>query len=212
MNGFTGFSHAWYDVVWPRDQKSRTLGHFALLRVTIHKELPLVVLRTRIVPDPILRVKTQRVLKFDDKLNHIVLDMIDTMRHLNGVGLAANQVGINLRVCVIELPEEKGRVRVLVNPVVTTRAGSRELEEGCLSYPGYRGTTARSDRVVVRAQDLKGRSFTIRAANSLLAHAIEHETDHLDGAIYLDRLISKDAIWKVQEPAPEHEGATARAP
>lgn len=156
----------------------------------------------RKLPDPVLRQRAKRVTSFDVALRRLVDDMIDTMRRARGVGIAGNQVGALLRVCVIEVPEEEGRVRVLVNPEVVSRSGNRELEEGCLSYPGYRGITTRSERVTVRAMDLKGRTFTIKAEGDLLAHALEHETDHLRGIIYLDRLTSKDAIWAVTEPEP----------
>lgn len=160
------------------------------------------VLPIRKVPDPVLRQRAKRVTSFDAALRRLVDDMIDTMRWARGVGIAGNQVGVPLRVCVIEIPEEEGRVRVLINPEVVSRSGTRELEEGCLSYPGYRGNTVRSERITVRAMDLRGRTFTIKAEDDLLTHALEHETDHLNGVIYLDRLTSKDAIWTMTEPEP----------
>ncbi|MSQ11799.1 MAG: peptide deformylase [Dehalococcoidia bacterium] len=160
------------------------------------------ILPIRTLPDPILRQKAKRVKGFDKSLRHLVEDMIDTMRAAPGVGIAGNQVGVLLRVCVIELPEEKGHVRVFVNPEVLSRSGQRELEEGCLSYPGYRGKTLRSERVTVRAMGLDGKPFTVKAEGDLLAHALEHETDHLNGILYLDRMLSKDAIWPVIEAKP----------
>ncbi len=168
------------------------------------------VLPIRKLPDPVLRQRAKRVTSFDAVLRRLVEDMIDTMHYAHGVGLAGNQVGALLRVCVIEIPEEQGRVRVLINPEVVSRSGQRELEEGCLSYPGYRGSTLRSERVTVRAMDLSGKTFTIKAEDDLLAHALEHETDHLNGRIYLDHLTSKDAIWTVDEPEPAHAQAPGR--
>ncbi|MBI4336219.1 MAG: peptide deformylase [Chloroflexi bacterium] len=150
----------------------------------------------RMVPDPVLRQPAKRVDPRDPKLDQLIGDMIDTMRAANGVGLAGNQVGVLLQLCVIEVPEEE-RVRVLLNPRILAQEGERELDEGCLSLPGYRGRVKRSVKVKVRAQDRHGRSIQITAKDNLLAEALEHEIDHLKGTLYLDRLVAPDAIWKL---------------
>ncbi|MCS7206479.1 MAG: peptide deformylase [Dehalococcoidia bacterium] len=171
------------------------------------------VLPIRRLPDPVLRQKAQPVQRIDDALRRLIADMVDTMRAARGVGLAANQVGILLQVAVIEIPEE-GFVRVLINPRVVEREGVRELEEGCLSVPGYRGRVNRSVRVVVKAQDENGKAVRIVAEDNLLAQALEHETDHLNGVLYLDRLVRKDAIWRIPEAeaeAPPPQPARPRA-
>lgn len=157
-------------------------------------------------PNPVLRRKTKQVKKVDRRVRKLVDDMIETMHDAQGVGLAANQVGISLRVAVIQLPKDEDAT-VLINPKVTRKKGERELEgEGCLSVPGYRGTVKRAETIRVRALNINGKEFRIRAAEDLLAQALEHETDHLDGLLYLDRLVSEDAIWK--ERPLEEEGVS----
>lgn len=160
------------------------------------------VLPIRRLPDPVLRHKANPVQKVDDGLRRLIADMVDTMRAAHGVGLAGNQVGVLLQVAVIEIPDE-GFVRVLINPRVVSREGVRELEEGCLSVPGYRGLVNRSVRVVVKALDEKGKPVRIVAQDNLLAQALEHEIDHLNGVLYLDRLVRKDAIWRIPEAEAE---------
>ena len=162
------------------------------------------VLPLRYVPDPLLGRRAQRIGRIDRSVKRLVESMLDTMRENGGVGLAANQVGSLQRVAVIQLPEEEPIV--LINPRVTRREGEREVEEGCLSIPGYRGLVKRSARVHVRAQDLSGREVRIKAEGDLLAQALEHETDHLNGVLYIQRLASKDSFWKI-EPGEEAEVA-----
>lgn len=164
------------------------------------------VLPIRTLPDPVLRQRAKRVRVIDPSLHRLIDDMVDTMRAAGGVGLAANQVGVLLRVCVIEIPEE-GQVRVLINPEVVSREGQRELEEGCLSIPGYRGLVRRSVRVKVKALDRNGREIRIKAEDDLLAQALEHEIDHLNGVLYIDRLVRRDALWRITEEEPAETGA-----
>ncbi|MFN3975301.1 MAG: peptide deformylase [Dehalococcoidia bacterium] len=167
----------------------------------------------RRLPDPVLRQKASPVQKVDEALHRLIADMIDTMRAAHGVGLAGNQVGVLRQVAVIEIPDE-GFVRVLINPRVVSREGVRELEEGCLSVPGYRGLVNRSVRVVVKALNEKGKPVRIVAQDNLLAQALEHEIDHLNGILYLDRLVRKDAIWRIPEAeaeAPQPQPARPRA-
>ena len=153
------------------------------------------VLNIRTLPDPILRQKARRVTRIDDKLQQLIDDMIDTMRDAHGVGLAANQVGYLQRVVVIEIPEDE-QVYVLINPEITRRQGERVVEEGCLSIPGYRGELSRSLKVRVRALDRNGETIKIKA-EGLLAQALEHDTDHINGTLYIDHLQEADHLWRI---------------
>ena len=163
-------------------------------------------LNMRTLPDPVLRQKARRVSKIDDSLQKLIDDMIETMRNANGVGLAANQVGVLQRVVVLEIPEEE-QVRVLINPEIIRREGERVVEEGCLSIPGYRGELTRSLKVRVRALDRDGKPVRIKA-EGLLAQALEHETDHINGTLYIDHLESADKLWKLE---PQEAGTQAEA-
>ncbi len=154
------------------------------------------VIPVRHIPDPVLREKTKRVPNVTPALRALVDDMIETMYKEHGVGIAANQVGRSLRMTYIEVPEERdedGNVvqehvsHILINPEIIRRVGEREVEEGCLSIPGWRGKLIRSERVTVKALDLDGQEVRIKA-DGLLAQALEHETDHLNGILYIDRM------------------------
>ncbi|MBI2846332.1 MAG: peptide deformylase [Chloroflexi bacterium] len=157
------------------------------------------VLPIRVVPDRVLREKAKRIRRIDDSIRKLAADMLETMHSALGVGLAANQVGVLLRLIVIQIPEQDPLV--LVNPKIVKRSGERIIPEGCLSIPGYRGEVKRSERVLARALDLDGKEVRIKA-DELLAQAIEHEIDHLDGILYTDRLESLDKLVKVE---PEEE-------
>ena len=139
------------------------------------------VLNIRTLPDSVLREKAKKVTLFNESLQNLIEDMIDTMRYANGVGLAGNQVGVLLRVVVIEIPDEE-EVRVLINPEIIKVEGERTVDEGCLSIPGYRGELTRSVKVRVKALDRKGKALRIRA-EGLLAQALEHEIDHINGVL-----------------------------
>ena len=154
------------------------------------------VLNLRTLPDPVLRQKARRVTKIDAALQKLIDDMIDTMRAASGVGLAANQVGVLQKIVVIEIPEEE-EVLVLINPEITRREGERLVEEGCLSIPGYRGELTRSLKVRARALDRDGNTMRIKA-EGLLAQALEHETDHINGTLYIDHLESSEKLWKLE--------------
>ncbi len=153
------------------------------------------VLEIRKLPDPVLRRKAKRVSKIDDSIQRLIDDMIDTMRANNGIGLAAPQVGVPLRVAVIEMPEEEPVA--LINPVVLKREGEQLLGEACLSFPGYHGEIKRALTVKVKAQDRQGREIRLKGED-LLAQVLEHETDHLNGTLYLDHLESPEALHKVE--------------
>jgi len=157
------------------------------------------VLQLRVYPDPVLRQKAKRVRKIDGSILKLIDDMVQTMYDIGGVGLAAPQVGISLRVAVIEIPGEE--TIVLVNPGIVRRSGERGVTEGCLRVPGYRGDIKRSQKVTVKALDRNGKEFRIKG-EGLLAEALEHEIDHLNGALYIDHLDSVDDLEKV---APDIE-------
>jgi len=153
-------------------------------------------------PDPVLNRKTVRIKAIDGSVHKLLEDMVETMLAANGVGLAANQIGVPLRVAVIQLPEDENAT-VLINPEVIRREGVREVEEGCLSIPGYRGLVRRSVKVQIKALDADGKPIRIKAENDLLAEALEHETDHLNGILYITHLVDKDSLWKVSESEEE---------
>jgi peptide deformylase len=132
----------------------------------------------------------------DASLQRLIDDMIDTMRDEHGVGLAAPQAGKGLMVAVIEIPEQE--VFVLVNPVIIKRTGRRQVDEGCLSLPGYRGLVWRSETVTVKALNRRGKEIRFTRATGLLAQALEHEIDHLNGTLYVDHLVSQDKLWKIE--------------
>ena len=135
--------------------------------------------------DDILYKKCKEVTKFDKKLGILLDDMYDTMKDRDGVGLAAPQVGILKRAVVIDIGE--GRIE-LVNPVIISEEGSQTGNEGCLSVPGVFGEVERPNRVTVKAQDRFGEEFTI-TGEELLARAFCHECEHLEGKLFLDRVI-----------------------
>ena len=152
-------------------------------------------------PDPVLRQKTDRVETLDAALLRLIDDMVETMHAAPGVGLAANQVGVPLQVAVIDLSsrEEKGQrhpLLVLINPEMLSQEGSVTEEEGCLSLPEYTEMVKRASKVKVRAQDRAGKSFELEA-EGLLAKALQHEIDHLNGLLFVDRLSAlKKDIFK----------------
>ena len=160
------------------------------------------VLPMRFMPDPVLRHKANRVTSVTPDVRKLADDMVETMHQNAGVGLAAPQVGVARRVIVIQLPDDE-EPRVYVNPEIIRREGERHVEEGCLSIPGYRGMVKRSERVRAKALDKNGRLVRIKA-DQLLAQALEHEIDHLDGILYIDRLVDRNSLWKIDE-APEEE-------
>ncbi len=155
----------------------------------------------RLLGDPVLRQKAKRITRFDPSIQQLIDDMIETMQDAPGTGLAGPQVGVLLRVVTIEVDEQ---VYVLCNPEITEMEGEYEPEEGCLSIPGYVANVKRALKVTVKARNRRGKEIKIKA-DGLLAHAIQHELDHLDGILYIDRLPSLDLLRKVPV-APEGEG------
>jgi peptide deformylase len=164
----------------------------------------------RIAGDPVLREKAKKVRKVDESIQKLIDDMIDTMHNAPGVGLAAPQVGVSLRVVVIETPDDG--LMALVNPEVVKKSGERRLTEGCLSVPGYQAVVPRSKQVTVKALDREGKEVRIKAVDSLLAQALEHEIDHINGVLYIDYLTSEDDLIPVRssiddEPVPAEVAA-----
>lgn len=137
--------------------------------------------------DEILKKKSREVEKIDDKIKELVKDMIDTMHKFNGVGLAAVQVGILKRIIVIDLYDDKGPI-VLINPQIKKEKGEQEVEEGCLSFPNQFAKIIRPAELVVEGLDLDGKLVKIKA-KELLAQAISHEIDHLNGIVFIDKII-----------------------
>ena len=162
----------------------------------------------RLLGDPVLRQRAKRVPQIDASIQRLIDDMIDSMREASGVGLAAPQIGVPLRVIVIEVPDEE--VVALVNPEIVKRSGQRRLDEGCLSIPGYRAEVSRSLSVVVKGMDRQGRPVRIKAKDDLLAHALEHEIDHINGVLYIDHLEGLEELIRIEpEPGEEEEEVTA---
>ena len=139
---------------------------------------------------PILRTPTIPVRRFDRSIGRLIDDMIETMRDAPGVGLAANQIARTERICVIEVDD---RLIELVNPTMVRTDGTQTDLEGCLSVAGYYAPTTRADHAAVRGYDRRGRPIRV-AGRGLLARAIQHELDHLDGRIYLDHLDSLEGL------------------
>ena len=146
---------------------------------------------------PELETKSSSVIQFDDEIKRLAQDMLETMYAAPGIGLAAPQVGVNLRLIVIDISggEEKGHQIVFANPEITEQEGSEEGEEGCLSIPGFTVVVERPSRVHVVGQDLEGNPQEIEA-EGLLGRVLCHEVDHLDGILYLDRVsvLKRDLI------------------
>ena len=158
-----------------------------------------------LIGDARLRTKAKKVKRFDDSLRKVVDDLLDTMYEANGLGLAATQIGVPLRVVVIEMPAEvddDGNVTkaketfVLCNPEIVKMSGEEKMQEACLSVPGYTGRVVRATEAVVKAQDVRGHKIRFKERD-LLAQAFQHELDHLDGVLYVDRVDSAEDLWSV---------------
>lgn len=148
------------------------------------------------IGEEILTVKCKKVVTFDSSLDLLVNAMFETMDEADGVGLAAPQVGIDMRLFVVD--DHEGVRREFINPeIIETSMENVELEEGCLSIPGVYHGVERPAQVTVQAQDLKGKTFKIQASN-LLARALQHENDHLNGVVFIDRLSEKERAKMVK--------------
>lgn len=167
------------------------------------------VLNVRRYGDPILRQKAQPVEAVTPEIRKTLADMLETMYHQVGIGLAAPQVGVSLRIILVD--DGPRGPRVLINPVIVERRGVVRGEEGCLSIPGFFGEVERSEWVRVEALDAEGLSLAFEA-KGLQARVIQHEMDHLDGVLFIDRLppVTRDRMKKkiqkdgLPEDAPHH--------
>lgn len=139
--------------------------------------------------DPVLHAPARPVQEIDEEIRLLVADMVDTMYAAPGIGLAAPQIGVPLRLIVVDLSvgEDKSQLIRLVNPEIVSKEGEQRHEEGCLSVPGYGGSPVRPAKVVVQGLDLDGRERAFTASD-LLARAFCHEIDHIDGFLFVDRL------------------------
>lgn len=145
--------------------------------------------------DRVLREQANAVAAIDGSVQSLIDDMLDTLREHHGVGLAAPQVGMPLRIIVIETSEVPAFA--LINGEVVRHSGKRWVEEGCLSIPGYRGELFRSVKVTVKGLDRQGRAIRIRAVDDLLAQALEHEIDHTNGLLYIDYLSGPEHLHQL---------------
>jgi len=161
-------------------------------------------------PDSRLRKPALPVETVDDSVRTLVADMLETMYAAPGIGLAATQVNVQKRVVVMDLSENKDQPRVFINPTILEREGEGEMEEGCLSIPGFSETVRRAEKIRVSALNLDGEAFELEA-QGLLAVCIQHETDHLDGKLFVDYLstLKRDRIRKKLEKQARHEARAA---
>jgi peptide deformylase len=174
------------------------------------------------LPDPILRQKAAPVTRFDDDLQELIDAMIPTMHEANGIGLAAPQIGRLLRLTVIEtmpLVDEEGyeiedsrELFVVINPKITWRSPKTvEGIEGCLSIPGYLGEVSRHESVRVEAQDRHGKTVRLRV-KGWTARIFQHEIDHLNGVLYIDKLTEPDKFWTEEEFRAQFEDEEGSEP
>lgn len=163
-------------------------------------KLVIMVRKVLTFPDPSLRQASEEVKEFNDNLKKLVDDMLDTMYEYNGIGLAAPQIGVHKRVIIIDVGQIDGERNpmVIVNGKIVHREGKIEFEEGCLSVPGIREVVKRNLKVKLKGRNLKGEEIEIEG-EGLLAVALQHELDHLDGILFIDRLprTKREAIKKM---------------
>jgi len=157
--------------------------------------------------EPVLRHKAKKVKTFNQELKQLTDDMVETMQVSDGVGLAAPQIGVSERIVVIQIPEEyedeeAGKLFVLINPEITEASDEILLaDEACLSIPGIMGEVPRASKIKVRAQNVKGKAIRVKA-EGYLARVFQHEIDHLDGVLFIDRVENAETLRRV---TPEGE-------
>jgi peptide deformylase len=153
------------------------------------------VLPIKTLPEPVLRQKAKKVSSIDTSIKKLVADMRETLHADDGrVGLAAPQIGVSLRVVVIGMPDEEDMI--MINPEIVKTRGERRVTEGCLSIPGYMGELNRAEQVTAKWHNLEGKEIRVKA-EGLLAQALEHEIDHLNGNLYIDHMESSDNLRKI---------------
>ena len=169
-------------------------------------------LTVRLYGDPVLRQMATPVREITAEIKRIIADMTETMWHQVGIGLAAPQVGLPHRILVMD--DGKGGAQALINPEIETRSGTVREEEGCLSLPGVFGVVERSKTITVKAMDADGKPVSLEATG-LKARIVQHELDHLDGVLFIDRLppVTRDRIKKKiqKEGFPKETGNHAFA-
>jgi peptide deformylase len=151
---------------------------------------------------PVLRERAKKVARVDASVQRLIDDLTETMLDAPGAGLAANQIGVPLRVCVVK--GDDNQIWGLVNPEIVKAEGSQVGYEGCLSYPGWVGEVARAETVVVKGRNRRGKEVRIKS-NGFTARAFQHELDHLDGVLFTDKLTSIDTLRRVEELTAEAE-------
>jgi peptide deformylase len=176
------------------------------------------VLDIKVIDDPVLRRKAKKVIKVTPELRQLIDDMIETMRAAPGVGLAAPQVGVSERVLVVEYAEEpededapppKKKLYALLNPEIVWASDEMvDGTEGCLSIPGWLGDVSRHEAIAIKALNRSGQKVKINA-EGWLARIFQHEIDHLDGVLYIDRLVSPDTLRRVEPGQEEVEETKA---
>jgi peptide deformylase len=164
------------------------------------------------IGDPVLRKKASKIEKITRDQQKIIDDMIETMRDQQGIGLAAPQIGVSQRIIVVELDQSEdvpgsGVVYALVNPEISKPSEEKWVaEEGCLSIPGWRGEVERAQKITVKAMNRDGQRVKLEL-EGWVARAMQHEVDHLDGVLYIDKLISPERIWQIKDNAKEEKSA-----
>jgi len=154
--------------------------------------------------NPVLHRKAKRVRRIDESVKKLIDDMIETMYDIGGAaGLAAPQVGVPLQVIVVDTPDEDPVA--IVNPELVKGSGEHEITEGCLSLPGYRGSITRWESVTVKGRDRNGKEIRLKA-DGLLAQALQHEIDHINGIVYIDHLASMDDLHKIKPEDEDESG------
>ena len=161
----------------------------------------------RLPHDNVLRQKAKKVSSIGTSTQHLIDNMIETMQSANGVGLAAPQVGKSLRIIVLQMPGEEPQV--IINPEIVKNYGEQEVTEGCLSVPGYYGEIKRSAEVTVKGKDRIGKAVRIKA-NGLMAEALEHEIDHLNGVLYIDHIETQEKLHKIEPMMTQAKGAAKK--
>jgi peptide deformylase len=155
---------------------------------------------------PVLREKAKKVARVDASIQRLIDDLTETMLDAPGAGLAANQIGVPLRVCVVK--GDDNQIWGLVNPEIIKSDGTQVGYEGCLSYPGWVGEVVRAETVVVKGRNRRGKEVRIKS-EGFTARAFQHELDHLDGVLFTDKLTSIDTLRRVEDLVAEAEGEEA---
>jgi peptide deformylase len=150
--------------------------------------------------NPVLKQRAKKVSRIDKSIQRLIDNMIETMKWAGGVGLAAPQVGVSLRVIVCQLPEKE--LISLINPEIVRRSGKQQVTEACLSVPGYYGEIERSASVTVKGKDRDGKVVRIKARD-LTAEVLQHEIDHLNGVLYIDHVEGVSALHRVEYPVTQ---------